>query len=95
MPSLAVISASDEFKTLTAALSVFIESGEREEEVRVACSAFVTKALANSWPTYMLIKSLNDSTCYPEAPAHAGNKTHRTRYSSALDTLLYQYFSNS
>ena len=95
MVSLAIISASDEFKTLTAALSAFIDSGEREEDVRAACSAFVTKALANSWPTYMLIKSLNDSSCYPEAPAHAGNKTHRTRYSSALDAILYQYFINA
>ena len=95
MPSLATITASDEFKTLTAALSAFIESGEREEEVRVACSAFVTKALANSWPTYLLIESLNDSSCYPEAPAHAGNRTHRTRYSSVLDAILYQYFSNA
>lgn len=95
MPSLATITASNEFKTLTAALSVFIESGEREEEVRVACSAFVTRALANSWPTYLLIKSLNDSSCYPEAPAHAGNRTHRARYSSALDAILYQYFINA
>lgn len=95
MVSLAIISASDEFTTLTAVLSVFIQSGEREEEVRVACSAFVNKALANSWPTYMLIKSLNDSPCYPEAPAHAGNGTHRTRYSSALDAILYQYFINA
>ena len=95
MVSLAIISASDEFKRLTSALSHFIETGEKEDDVRVACSAFAGKAVANSWPTYMLIKSLNDSTCYPEAPAHAGNKTHRTRYSSALDTILYQYFSNS
>lgn len=95
MPSLTTITASDEFKILTAALSVFIESGEREEEVRVACSAFVTRALANSWPTYLLIKSLNDSSCYPEAAAHAGNRTHRTRYSSALDAILYQYFINA
>ena len=95
MVSLAIISASDEFKALTAALSVFIESGGKEEEVRSACSAFVNKALTKSWPTYMLIKSLNDSACYPEAPAHAGNNTHRTRYSSALDAILYQYFTNA
>ena len=95
MVSLAIISASDEFKTLTSALSHFIETGEKEVDVRVACSAFVDKAVANSWPTYMLIKSLNDTSCYPESPAHAGNRTHRTRYSSVLDAILYQYFSNA
>ena len=95
MVSLAIISASPEFKTLTAVLSTFIEGGDNEAEVRVACSAFVRKAVASNWPTYMLIKSLNDSSCYPESPAHAGNATHRMRYSSALDMILYQYFSNA
>ena len=95
MVSLAVISASEEFKALTAALSVFIESGEKEDAVRVACAAFAAKAVASGWPTYMLIKSLNDSGCYPEAPAHAGNATHRARYTSVLDAILYQFFSNA
>ncbi|CAN5892757.1 hypothetical protein BH11GEM1_BH11GEM1_05050 [soil metagenome] len=52
-------------------------------------------ARKSSWPTYMLIKSLNDSSCYPESEAHAGNRVHRLRYSSALDTILYQFFSNA
>ena len=95
MVSLAIISASAEFKNLTEVLSAFIESGEQEDKVRVACSAFVTKARECNWPTYMLIKSLNDSSCYPESAAHAGNAAHRLRYSSALDTILYQYFSNA
>ncbi len=95
MVSLAIISASPEFKTLIAVLSTFIEGGDNEAEVRVACSAFVRKAVASNWPTYMLIKSLNDSTCYPESPAHVGYATHRMRYSSALDMILYQYFSNA
>jgi hypothetical protein len=95
MVSLAIISASAEFKILTDALSAFIESGEQEENVRVACTAFVIKARAGSWPTYMLIKSLNDSSCYPDSEAHAGNRVHRLRYSSVLDMILYQYFSNA
>lgn len=95
MPSLAVISASAEFKALVAVLATFIESGEKEEDVRAACSTFVSKALESKWPTYMLIKSLNDSSCYPEAPQHAGNTTHRLRYSSVLDAMLYQYFTNA
>ena len=70
MPSLATISASAEFKALTTVLAHFIETGEKEEDVRVACSTFVSKALESKWPTYMLIKSLNDSSCYPEAPQH-------------------------
>ena len=93
--SLAIISASEEFKALTAALSVFIESGEKEDAVRAACAAFAAKAVASGWPTYMLIKSLNDTSCYPEAPAHVGNATHRARYSSILDAILYQYFSDA
>ena len=95
MVSLAIISASTEFRILSEALSAFIESGEHEEDVRVVCTAFVTKARESNWPTYMLIKSLNDSSCYPESEAHAGNEVHRLRYSSALDMILYQYFSNA